>query len=267
MRFRPGRRSGRGWSRPRCRRNDRYCSASFCPSNTVGWQAWLVAASAAQSRAAMLALGSGPAISRSSTAPGFWPSRIAMIGRRPSNSAGWLVFRFDQSVRRPSIEVLRRRRPRTRSWSRRTPSPKVLRQSPDVRTRRVTERARGVRLCGKRCCGRRGRRNGGDARARQARAASGWRPRAGSSPSRLPDCARANRRRASRRSRSAAVPGSLRSGGAARLPDRTGGWRAAAPSRLRWLGCFRRDQRRKAADAGFGARRQHGGQHRERSQA
>ena len=84
-----------------------YWSASLCPSNTVGWQVWLAAASAAHSRAAMLAFGSGPAISRSSIAPGFWPSRTAMIGRRPSNSAGWLDFSVVHSARNPSIEALR----------------------------------------------------------------------------------------------------------------------------------------------------------------
>ena len=46
-----------------------YCSASRCPSNTAGWQAWPAAASAAHRRAAMLALASGPATSRSSGDP------------------------------------------------------------------------------------------------------------------------------------------------------------------------------------------------------
>src|SRR3954465_9388817 len=85
---------------PRSRRA--YCSASFCPSNTAGWQAWPAAASAAHSRAAVRALAGGPAIGRSSTAPGLAPSRIAMTGRSPSSIAAWLVLRLDQSVFRPS---------------------------------------------------------------------------------------------------------------------------------------------------------------------
>src|SRR6185295_3401288 len=54
----------------------------------------------------MLALGSGPATSRSSIAPGFWPSRTLMTGRSPSNNAGWPALSVVQSVRRPSIEAL-----------------------------------------------------------------------------------------------------------------------------------------------------------------
>ena len=102
--FPPGSRSGRGSSKPRCRNN--YWRASRCPSKTAGWQAWPAEASPAQSRAAMLAFGRGPAISRSSMAPGFCPSRTAITGRRPSNSAGWPDFSVIQSERRPSIEAL-----------------------------------------------------------------------------------------------------------------------------------------------------------------
>ena len=48
-----------------------YCSASFCPSNTAGWQVWFIADRAAHMRAANPALAIGPAISRSSIVPGF----------------------------------------------------------------------------------------------------------------------------------------------------------------------------------------------------
>ena len=83
-----------------------YCSASLCPSNTAGWQVWFIADSAAHMRAAIPALPIGPAISRSSIVPGFWPSRMATTGRRPSNKAGWLVLSVIHRVRRPSTELL-----------------------------------------------------------------------------------------------------------------------------------------------------------------
>src|SRR4029077_3043627 len=113
LRFQRRCHSGRGVVLGAARRNgdaggktDRdYCSASRCPSNTVGWQGWLTALRAAQSLAAMLALGSGPATRRNSTAPAL-PSRTAMTGRSPSNSAGCAVLRVVHSVRRPSIEAL-----------------------------------------------------------------------------------------------------------------------------------------------------------------
>src|SRR5262245_1204877 len=79
-----------------------YLSAKRWPSNTVGWQVRPAAVSDAHRRAAAPALFNGPTTRRSSSTPGFDPSRTAATGRRPSSSAGWLLRTDVHNARRPS---------------------------------------------------------------------------------------------------------------------------------------------------------------------
>ena len=201
----------------------------------------------------MLALASGPATSRSSSEPGFWPSRTAMTGRRPSNSAGWLgLQRRSRACAVLRSRRCRRDRCRTRSWSRPNSAAAGL---PVARwpaaTRSDWSRRRSAPWRG---AERRGDAGGGVARRLRRRRLRG----------RLADRAghileTALERRDAREQ--AVAVGREHADGLAQPPllgllVERGGWRAAGPSRCASPRRLGRDQGRDAAHAGLGARRQ-----------
>ena len=93
-----------------CRSDQR--TARRCPSNTEGAQIAPAAVMLAQSRAAVAALGTGPAIRRNSMPLGRGRSRICTTGRRPSSRGPWRRSAAVQAVRNASTVVaLPRSRP------------------------------------------------------------------------------------------------------------------------------------------------------------